>query len=114
MTNLEIVWNNSIGVGERCIKNDSGDFVGVETYQIYSKDNHYASEKLRAIIRRVDDKQQNGMLHLDPQEDIYKRKYNFVGCEMTFREAHLYRGLKVYQSYETGEYYNQNELEVLV
>lgn len=114
MTNLEYVWSKTnVGVGEKCLKNEAGDFIGVETGTLYSQEGYYASDKLKGIVRSVDEKQLNGMIHLDPLEETWKNKYNFIGCKMSFRKAHLYGNLQIYQSFETGEYFNQNELEIL-
>lgn len=112
---MEIVWkSNGSGINERCVVNDNGDFVGVKTGTVYSKETHYCSDKIKAKVVRVDDKQLNGMIHLEPGSEQHIRKQNFIGCTLTFRKAHFFGDIQVYHCFETEEYFNQNELEVLI
>lgn len=98
---------------ERVIENGKGDFVGLETGKIYRGEEYYASPTLRATVVSIDEEQKNGMIHLEPGSEYHLKKQNFIGCTMTFRRAHNFGELTVYQCIETGEYYNQNELKVL-
>src|SRR5690606_35585710 len=97
MSELLCVWNRQWqkgGVDEKCVRNDKGDYVGVNTGTIYPSKTHYHSDTFLAKVIAIDENQENGMYHLDPKDkhgiECIKVKRNFIGCTMPFREAHSY------------------------
>lgn len=111
---LEIVYKcNKEGINEKCVKNDNGDFIGIDSGKTYPKVGHYSCTKILGKVIKIDQKNLTGMFHLGLDSLEYEKKKKFIGCIMTFREAHMFGNIKVYQSYETGEYFSQNELEII-
>lgn len=117
------VWKlNSTGINEKCLLNTDGDYVGIETGNVYLKDSHYASKQMKAKIVSVDSENKTGMYHLyselwdDPevQEDnrsSWKKK--FVGCLVTVESSHYFGDLTIYRCLELCEYFSSNEIEIL-
>lgn len=116
------VWDNhSTGVNEQCLKTANGDFVGIETGNLYSKDKYYSSPQFIAKIISVDDENNTGMYHLysecwddENHEDnraIWKKKY--IGCVVTVEESHWAYNLKIYRCLELDEYFSSNEIEII-
>mgnify|MGYP006924683345 CR=1 FL=1 len=98
--------------------NEQGDYVGIKTGRIYGKRYHYHSEQLKSKIVAVDDANKTGMYHLygedNEREDnkiSWKRKY--VGCIVTVERAHYADGLEVFRCNELGEYFTENEIELM-
>ncbi len=107
-----IVWKDHTGVEDRrCVMNADGDYIGIDTGNLYSKETHRHSEMLWATIQRVEEDNETGMYHLWEEESVDKKKA-FIGCTLQFREAHFWGKIRVYQCIQTGEYYNQNELKI--
>jgi hypothetical protein len=115
--NIEIytVWDKTrMGVQEKCLRNDLGSYIGLETGNYYSKEMHHHSEQLKGKIVDVDEENLTGMLHLSYDDDV-NRKYEkgkYLGCYVTLEEAHLAHGLKVYRCLELNEYFSENEVEL--
>jgi hypothetical protein len=115
---LYTVWkNNCRGIEEKCLLTDEGHYIGQDTGIFYSNDEHYHNDQITAKIVKIEDENNTGMLHLaddsEFEEDYRLRKTNFIGCIATFEEAHYYGDIKVYRCLELGEYFSQNELEIL-
>lgn len=119
--NLYTVWKgknkkHGTGLNEQCVLRNDGNYIGIETGTIYDKEEHYHSDMLYAEVVSVEDRQLNGMIHLDPgveDNEYITKKRNFIGCIMPFRKAHFYGNIRCYSCITTGEVYNQNELRIL-
>ena len=118
---LYTVWKgknkrHGTGIDEKCVLRNDGNYVGIKTGTVYDKEEYYHSSMLYAEVVSVDERQLNGMIHLDPNSEDNKYialKHKFIGCTMPFRKAHLYGNLQCYTCITTGEVYNQNELRIL-
>lgn len=120
---LYTVWNNNLtGIrpSQKCLKNSDGDFVGIETGNVYQATTHYASEQYTARIKAVDEINETGMYHLDAEwsddgeENAKSLKSKFVGCIVTVEAAHMAGERKIYRCLELdGEYFSDTELELL-
>ena len=114
------VWTNKrVGVGEKCLMRDNGDYIGLETGTVFPAGEHYHSEQFKGRIVGVDEKNLTGMYHLDEEwsdkseENAHSFKERFLGCEVTLERAHSADGLQIYRCMELGEYFSEKEVEVL-
>ena len=113
------VWqNNCISVGEECLKNERGDYVGMKTGNIYDSSKHYHSEQFKAQIIAVDEINQTGMYHLskehnEKEENNKSWKLKYIGYLITVEKAHLYGNLQIYRCLELGEYWSGNEIKIV-
>lgn len=117
---LYTVWtNNKTNIGQKCVKNDNGDFIGATTGDTYSKKEHYSSDQIRAKISKIDVNNLTGMYHLAPEveggeQNRSEWKSRFIGCEVTVEAAHYCGNHKVYRCLELGgEYFSDMELTLL-
>lgn len=114
MSSIELynIWSNKRrGISERCLIKDNGDYIGQNTGEIYLKENHYHSSKIKGKIVKIDKVNNTGMLHLD--EAMVNRKGKYIGCVATFERAHYFGNIQVYRCLELKEYFTQNEIEIL-
>lgn len=112
------VWqNNSTGIGEKCLKNENGHFIGIETGDTYDKNAHYSSQQILAKIISVDINNRTGMYHLYADsshlENRHDWKSKYIGCFVTVEAAHWCDDIKVYRCLELDEYFTSGELEIL-
>lgn len=118
---LYIVWTkNGSGINEKCLLREDGNYVGVETGELYSiKDGYYASKLYNAKIKSVDDINKTGMYHLyegysnNTEENNKSFKQKFINCFITVREAHYADDVKVYQCLELDEYFSEDEIDLV-
>ena len=115
---LLTVWHNRIGVNEKCLTTESGDYVAIDTGKLYKKeDGHTHSKQHIGIIRRFEEIDQTGMVHLDQGSDGLTTKQNLIknliGCFVTLESAHSYGDVKVYRCSETKGYVTSNEVEII-
>jgi hypothetical protein len=112
------VWKGNIGVGEKCLLNAAGDYVGVTSGTVYPAAAHRHSAQLDAQIVAVDETNCTGMYHLfreDENGDENRRswKAQFIGCFVTVEEAHKLGDRKVYRCRELNEFFSETELKLL-
>lgn len=115
---LYTVWTNGrIGVREKCLLNQDGDYIGIETGNRYDQKDHYHSSQIKGKIISVDDENLTGMYHLfegwnsnDENKKSTKRKY--IGCYVTLEEAHYADGLRIFRCLEVDEYFSENEVAI--
>lgn len=113
------VWTkNRTGVG-KCLLRENGDFISVETGEVFKGDDHYPSEIYPAKIVGVDKENNTGMYHLykewddNEEENRYSFKVKYIGCLVTVEKAHSYGDVKVYRCKELNEYFTSNEIELV-
>ena len=118
---LYIIWNkNSVGINEKCLLREDGNYIGVETGKLYGiKEGYYASKLYNAKIKSVDDINRTGMYHLyeywhnGMEENKKTFKQNYMNCFITVKEAHYVDELKIYFCLELNEYFSEDEIEIL-
>lgn len=118
---LYTVWKkNRFGIDEKYLMNDNGDFIGNKTGDIYSKEDHYASEQQKAKIIAVDNENKTGMYHLYAElskineENNKSIKSKYIGCTVTLETAHWSGDVRVYRCLElNGEYFSDSEVQIL-
>lgn len=122
MNTTYTVWTNThTGVGEKCLKNKDGDYIGIETGKRYSEKDHYHSLRYNAIIKAIDTENKTGMYHLykgdfntyDDEENGKSFKEKYVGCLVTVEGAHYMGKLRVYRCVELQEYFSEDEIELI-
>ncbi len=100
-----------------CIRKSNGDYVCIETGEIFPVVDHYNSEQLIAKIVGVDSINQTGMLHLNEEDDEEENrkswKERYIGCIVTVERAHYAGDLTIYRCLELGDYWSSNEIELL-
>lgn len=96
-----------------------GDFIGIETGALYSKDDYYASPLFKGQIKAVDLINKTGMLHLhkewadNEEENQITRKNQFLGTIVTLREGHWAGEHRIYYCIELNEYFSDDEVKIL-
>jgi len=119
---LYTVWkDNTLGIKERCIMNQNGNYVGIKTGKTYSNLEYSASKQYAAQIVDVDSINNTGMYHLNEgwefegriEENKKSWKQKFIGCFVTIEKAHIYGELIVYRCLELNEYFSSNEIKIL-
>jgi hypothetical protein len=96
-----------------------GNFIGIETGALYSKENHYASPLLKGQIVSVDSINKTAMLHLhkewagNEEENNATWKKKFIGSIVTLREGHWAGEHKIYYCIELNEYFSDDEVKIL-
>jgi hypothetical protein len=108
------------GVGEKCLINSDGDYIGSKSGALYSKEDYYHSPQIKAKIISVDEENKTGMYHLykelakSKEDNNVTRKAKFIGCDVTLEEAHWFGEIRVYRCLElNGEYFSQFEIELI-
>ena len=112
------VWDHrGTGINEKCLLKENGDYVGIDTNDIYKKDDgYYHSKQHIGIIRSIDENNNTGMIHLDEVDEADFKKHkmeNLIGCYVTLESAHFFGGVRVYRCLELKEYVSGNEVEIL-
>lgn len=115
------VWSKRgcTGVGEQCLLRDDSSFVGINSGNLYNKEDYYASELFKAKIINIDDCNNTGMYHLykdwnDKSEENNKSvKEKYLNCYITVRKAHFADKVEVFQCIELDEYFSEHELEII-
>lgn len=116
--NIYTVWTKSgTGINEKCIMNDIGNYIGINTGVCYNSFEHYHSEQFKAQIIAADSFNNTGMIHLYDHEDTKENKREwktkYIGCFVTVEKAHMFGELYVYRCLELGEYWSSNEIKIL-
>lgn len=118
MSKTFTVWKGFVGVGEKCLRKENGDYVGVTSGRIYPAADHRHSERKNAQIIAADRQNLTGMAHLWTKDaggwaNRFEWKSKFIGCFVTVESAHKYQDLLVYRCRELDEYFSEKELKIL-
>ena len=101
-------------VGELCVSNMDGDYLGTESGKVYKKDDHHRPPMYLGRVLRLVYPDKTGMLHLSDDSSVYLRK-NFIGKFAVLEEAHKCDSVTVYRAYfpeGSMEYFSEDELEI--
>jgi len=109
-----------IGVNEKCLITDNGDYVGLKTGKKYLKGDHYHSFQIIGKIITVDEINSTGMYHFDGEwsdkgeENKKSFKEKYIGCIVTLERAHFFGDIQVYRCLElNNEYFSDKEIEII-
>lgn len=116
---LLCIRKNFVGVSEKCLLREDGDYVGIDTGTVYPAATHRHSPQLQARIVAVDEVNRTGMYHLcqewsdESEENARSWKQRYVGCCVTVEEAHRMGELIIYRCVELGNYWSGDEIALV-
>lgn len=109
------VWFKHTGIREKCLMKSDGNYVGIQTGQLYKKEDGYNhSKQVTAILTNIDPFIETG--DPDDEEDQLKQiniKQNCLGCYVTLEHAHRAGSKHIYRCRELNIYLSDDEVKVL-